>query len=175
MKGVIMLKLRRCLAGLILIAGAFLTSAVVAQPAPKRGEAAEVVANLYKQFAWQVLFSADQWPTLAAQPQAELEKYFDPALTALFLREQQCLASGKAEICNLEFDPIFASQDPAASNLTIKSAAADKVAVEFVYPSTKKKIRLNFKLVKTAKGWRIADIDYPNMRGMSLKKILQQP
>ena len=166
-----MLKLRRCL--VLLLSGFCLLSPALAGTSLTRDAGAALVTSLYKNFAWQAVFASDAGGTLAAQPRAELEKYFDAELTESFLKEQKCLARRKGELCHLDFDPLFASQDPAATNLTVKPAAGGKVMVEFVYPSGGEKIRLEFSLKSTAQGWRITDIRYLNMQGISLRKVLR--
>ena len=42
--------------------------------------------------------------------QRQLGRYFTPELTALFLKDAECRERTK-EICNLDFDPVFAAQD----------------------------------------------------------------
>ena len=45
------------------------------------------------------------------QPQAVLARYFDDQLVRLWLADLQCAARARA-ICNLDFSPIWNSQDP---------------------------------------------------------------
>lgn len=87
------------------------------------------------------------------------------------VQDRQC-ATTSGEPCNLDFDPIFASQDPAAIDLSIRSVPNDMVAVEFTYPSSGEKVKLEYRLAKSQAGWRIGDIRYPGMSDVSLKQLL---
>jgi len=63
----------------------------------------------------------------------------------------------------LDFDPIYASQDPELKDLQI--SAIDRngdVVVRFKYPSNGQKIIVKYKMKKISDGWRIADICYQN-------------
>jgi len=141
--------------------------------APDTG--ASVVARLYKDFAWQAiggqsdLFGED----VSHQPKPVLEQYFDAGLTRLLLQDASCQVKSQG-ICNLDFDLIFASQDPGVTDLDIGEAAAGIVPVEFKEVSEGGKTHLDFSIVKVAGKWRINDIIYKNMNGASLKKILSQ-
>jgi hypothetical protein len=144
------------------------------------GEAEGVVYHLYKDFGWMALFaSADEGSRylgkpITDQPRNVLRKYFNAELTQLLLNEASCNAKSKGELCNLEFDPIFASQDTAATNLTIKSIIDGEVMVQFIYPSNNQKIKLEYKLNKSEGSWKISDIIYFNNDQVSLKSILRK-
>lgn len=132
-----------------------------------------IVANLYKAFAWQALSNANDifGKPLSQQERPILQRYFDEELASLLVEDRQCIGQ-TGEICNVDFDPIFASQDPAAIALSIRSAPNDIVAVEFTYPSSGEKVRLEYQLAKSQAGWRISDIRYPGMSDASLKQLL---
>ena len=139
-----------------------------------------IVYQLYKDFGWSAVFDASGeakyylGKTIEEQLQDVLSKYFSPELVTLFLQEANCNAIRKGELCNLEFDPIFASQDPAASELSISSVENDNVTVQFIYPSNGMKVNLLYKLAKFKEGWRISDIIYPGNNAPSLKAILSR-
>lgn len=139
-----------------------------------------IVYQLYKDFGWSAVFDASGeakyylGKTIEEQSQDVLSKYFSPELVTLFLQEANCNAIRKGELCNLEFDPIFASQDPAASELSISSVENDNVTVQFIYPSNGMKVNLLYKLAKFKEGWRISDIIYPGNNAPSLKAILSR-
>jgi hypothetical protein len=144
-----------------------------------RETGASLVARLYKDFAWQALVSIDSvkeandvfGKDLAHQPSSVLGQYFDQTLSSLIARDADCAAKTR-EICKLDFDPIFASQDPSAADLVIKSLKPDKVRVEYSYPSSQEKIRLDYKVAEIAGKWRITDITYLSLGGTSLRSIL---
>ena len=101
----------------------------------------------------------------------QLSRYFSPALTALFLRDAECVERTK-EVCNLGFDPIFAAQDFGNEelNLVIEPAGTNKFKVTFTNLTRRSLI---YEVVKTDAGWRIDDIVYPE--GPTLKALLSTP
>ena len=94
------------------------------------------------------------------QPRAVLAQYFDDALVNLLLADRAC-ATKSHEICKLDSDPIWASQDPEATELKI-SAGSDSgmVAVRFRTPSSDGQVNLSYRMARTSRGWRIHDIVY---------------
>lgn len=137
-----------------------------------------VVSRLYKDFAWEAVVSRPDdvlnlfGASIESQPKNVLETYFDEDLTVLLLKNEAC-EKKNVDACNLDFDPIFSTQDSAASDLTIKSLDSSRIEVSFTYPSTKEKFVLSYVTKKTAHGWRIVDIVYHNRNEKSLKKILE--
>lgn len=132
-----------------------------------------IVASLYKSFAWQVLSSSIGvfGKPLTQQKSSVLRHYFDQDLASLLVKDGHCAAK-TGEPCNLDFDPIFASQDPAAIDLTIHFMPKDIVAVEFTYPASGENVRLEYRMIRKENGWRIDDIRYPGMSDASLKQVL---
>lgn len=70
---------------------------------------AAVVAQLYKDFAWEALVSdrARFGEGLAHQKPTVLERYFDPTLVALLVGDAECQVKVQG-ICNLDTDLLFA-------------------------------------------------------------------
>lgn len=133
-----------------------ITSTEAALRPPKANSPDGIVFKLYRDYAWEAVM-AQGWDGLLEQPRKVLEQYFDEKLSSLILRDQAC--AEKEGMCRLDFDPIWASQDPSAGDLTVeKTKKADIIAVKFRYPSTNKKILLKYRVTKTSKGWRISDI-----------------
>ncbi len=146
----------------ILIAGAICSASEPPQ--------VELVRTLYKTFAWQAIMDGKGNDDLVAQPRAVLEGYFDSALVELIRREDACR---HGELCALEFDPLFASQDPFLHDLAIeRSAKPDEVIVSFkqLDGTKERKVSIRFHLSKTPSGWRITDVVYS--KTMSLKQLL---
>ncbi len=139
----------------------------------------QVVYKLYRDFAWEAVIDVPDdarqivGAAVADQPLHVLENYFDHKLSALLVADSECTKKANGEICNLDFDPIFGSQDNAASDLTIDATSSGDVDVRYVYPSTGKKVELLFKVVRTSVGYRIRDIVYMSNGGKSLTDILQ--
>lgn len=85
-----------------------------------------VVYRLYKDFGWTAIFDGTVieeeerlGKPIAWQTFNVLNRYFTPELSKLILKEARCRISKRGELCNLEFDLMFASQDPAATDLLI--------------------------------------------------------
>ena len=162
------------MAGLLLAAASAAHAASDADP--RSGLA--VVERLYKDYGWQAIVAprADAnsafGKELNWQSKAVLETYFDPALAALIVQDANCKIKTH-ELCQLEFDPIFSSQDPSAADLRVKQLAPDRIAVEFRYPSNGEMIHLEYLLGTHAGQRRIVDVVYRNLGNASLKTILQ--
>lgn len=143
-------------------------------------EKKSVVYQLYKDFGWSAIFDVSVETELyLGKPIEEqspdiLSKYFSPELVKLFLKEAECKQFRKGELCNLEFDPIFASQDPAAMEIALSSAEGNVIIVQFRYPSNIAKINLKYQLQRIDNQWRISDIVYLGEPSVSLKEILSR-
>jgi hypothetical protein len=134
----------------------------------------DVVAWIYRDFAFDAIMPL-YWKneSLIEQPKKTLLLYFTDELTSLILKDRQCVKRTH-EICKLNFDPIFASQDPGATDLEITpDDKANTVHVQFRYPGSGEKINLSYKLEKTGRGWRIKDIIYSDA-GSLLKLLSDQ-
>ncbi|MEX8502677.1 MAG: hypothetical protein AB3X41_06510 [Leptothrix ochracea] len=138
---------------------------------------ASLVYRLYKDYAWEAIFYSSNdvkkhlGNRLVLQSKDELSKYFDDDLLLLLMGESDCVRKNVGELCRLEFNPIFSSQDPMVSDLTIKPVGLKKVEVTYKYPSNNQKITINYLMKQTKSGWLISDIEYV-MYNTSLKKIL---
>lgn len=116
-----------------------------------------MVFQLYKEYAWEAVLTGGP-DGLMQQPREVLESYFDTNLASLILKDRACVKK-RREICKLDFDPIWASQDPSAGDLNVEKTKNENIVkVQFRYPSTDERIELLYRLTKTSKGWRISDI-----------------
>ena len=151
-----------------------LAVAAVGHAAPVQHQEADVVVRLYKDFGWQAIVGSQGafGPGIEAQSKPILQRYFAPSLVSLLLKEADCNRKTK-EVCKLDFDPLFASQDPGASGLTVKGGAPGKVSVEFEYPSSRERIKIEYSMAKIGGRYRIANISYPTLEKASLLKILK--
>ncbi len=130
----------------------------------------DVVAWVYRDFAFTTIMDYWKHSLLIEQPKETLSLYFTDELAELILKDRKCVRETH-EICNLDFDPIFASQDPGAESLQIAPAnKGNRIHVQFTYPSNGEKITLVYEVQKTNRGWRIKDIIYKNRP--SLRKLL---
>ncbi|MHA6824561.1 DUF3828 domain-containing protein [Ralstonia pseudosolanacearum] len=143
------------------------------------GGPASIVYKIYGDYAWEALFSDQDeaskflGKSLLRQPKSVLVRYFDDDLASLLVLEESCVEKNPGELCNLDFNPIFASQDVSASELSVNDVGDGRVDVRFYYPSNNKKMVVSFLVKKTGGGWRIFDIFHEN-GGVSLKKILSR-
>lgn len=141
---------------------------------------ASVVTELYRAYAWEAVVSVTYDETsprlrhLADEKGAVLRQYFSPELTALLVADSECKVRTR-EICKLDFVPIFASQDPAAMDLSIKRIGPGSVKVSFTYPSSQEKIQIDYKVRLVGGKWLITDIVYPGLSNTSLRKLLTAP
>lgn len=155
---------------LALVASLLVTKAEASPRPPKANSPEGIVFQVYREYAWEAVM-AGGWGGLMEQSRNVLERYFDERLVSLILKDRAC--AEKEGMCRLDFGPIWASQDPSASGLTVeKTDKPNIIEVKFRYPSTDKKIELQYRVTKTAKGWRISDI---TGKDWSLLSILSSP
>lgn len=130
------------------------------------------VTATYRQIAWQaVLETGGSGPGLLDSAAARLSAVFDPALTALLLRQQRCLARSQGT-CALDFDPLWDSQDPLGTTAAVAPGARPDEVRVVLRRSGGRQTTLVHQLVLTPAGWRIADIRFGGQRP-SLKTLLQ--
>jgi hypothetical protein len=159
-----------CLPKRILVMVAVLVS-VCAFAGEKPPAAVELVARLYKEFAWETVIEEplNAGPGFTGQPARVLAKYLDPELVSLLVKDRMCAA--KAGLCKLDFLPLWDAQDVGATELKVLATADPKiVVVQFKYPSANEQRKLRFEMRQTAAGLRIHDIKYQG--GTSLRQIL---
>ena len=131
--------------------------------------------RLYKAFAWQAL-SVDKafGEALMDQPAATLSQYFDPTLTRLLADDAACQRR-KQEICHLDFDILFDSQDPRVTDLTIAVVSHNTVEVRYKDPVSDAETLITFTVSKHAQGWRISEVSYAKQGNKTLRKLLARP
>ncbi|RUL71066.1 DUF3828 domain-containing protein [Dyella choica] len=141
-----------------------------AEPVPNG--AAATVTQVYRDYAWQAVIDepANAGVDLFDQPAPVLGRYFDPHLVELIARDHQC-RERTHEVCRLDFAPIWDSQDPAASEMKIRTTSVpSKVSVDFAYPDKSTHVHILYVLSQTPAGWRITDIQGHDW---SLRKLLE--
>jgi len=135
----------------------------------------EAVTRLYRDFAWEVVFGSPPAGAtgFAQSPRATLIKYVDTSLARLLIADQTCLARGQG-ICNLDFAPLWGSQDPAAGALEIEATREPTIIrVKYTIPGSDQQVTVDLQLVRTPQGWRVRDIFYEG--GNSLRDLLSAP
>jgi hypothetical protein len=137
---------------------------------------AEVVARLYKDYAWQAFSTQSDLfgEGLGGESKATLQKYLTPDLAKLLVEDTACEIRTR-ELCNLDFDLLFDSQDPRITDLEVARLSPGNVRVQFKDPVTDKTTRIEYKLVMVSGKWRITDIIYSAHPQPSLKKVLSRP
>lgn len=162
------------------VLGFALASAVLGAASPRAGEVRvyrepqDVVAWLYRDFAWEAVMSSHfSDETFSDQSREVLERYFVKDLAALVLKDRECVRRTK-ELCKLGSHPLFDSSDPGASDLQVTWVPhSGLVHVMFTYPGNGQRIELDYKVVKSKSGWRVSDILYKE--GHTLRGILTLP
>jgi hypothetical protein len=142
----------------------------------------EFVESLYKQYAWVSVLSpaaASKFVALQDEKLLTLNKYFSRALSTAIHEDARCKGDTK-EICKIDFDILFASQDVFVSDLTVSHEVAGAVSVCFRTIDAKKCLRIE--AIQSANGWRITDIVYllkgstlTNLLGLESRTAVDQP
>jgi hypothetical protein len=167
---------------LLLLSGAGCLPPVYAFPVDSNlgAGSVEVVTRLYRDHAWEAMASSSGradtrfGPPIADAPRGVLEEYFEHHLADLLRNDADCQAKHEGEVCNLDFNILFSSQDPAATDLTIEALGKDRVIASFTYPSNSEKIRIEYVTVQTPRGWRIKDVIFHNRNDSTLANILER-
>ena len=143
--------------------------------APRQNGSGDIalIAKLYKNFAGQALGATQDvfGEPLQQQDETVLRQYFDPTLSALIVQDRECV-SRRAEVSNMDFDPLFGSQNTTVTDFTIQRESAGRIAVAFTSPSSGEKAKLLFHMKQSGAAWRINDVVYQDLRGASLRKLL---
>ncbi|GLQ50959.1 hypothetical protein ACFFJT_07130 [Dyella flava] len=131
-----------------------------------------LIVKLYKDYAWEAVIDepVDSDAGLLQQPVNILNRYFDPHMVSLILRDRVC--EEKNGICRLDYDPIWDSQDPGgAMGMKIQQMAdPSEVSVDFIYAGHAAHMHIVYVLSQTRDGWRISDIQGTTP---SLRKLLE--
>ena len=141
--------------------------------ADERSAGERLVQKLYQQFAWEAVMGGPDFrePGLLDQPKAVLEQFFTPEIAALLLKDR-AEAAAAGEVGRIDFLPLWYSQDPGASQLSVAAGSQpDAVTVSFLAGGENERTVLVFRLEETPAGVRIADIQYPG--GLSFAGLLQ--
>jgi len=150
---------------LAVVFATFAFTPLIAAAATKHiDERVALVAKIYRDYAWEAVIDEPDFQDrrLMQQPKEVLRRYFDDKLVQLILDDRRC-AERTGEICNLDYEPVWASQDPGASELKVTAGTDPAVVdVSFRYPSTQEEMHLRYRLSGTKRGWRVSDIEGPS-------------
>ena len=144
-----------------------------AQPKSTQESPEAIVVSLYHDYAWEVVLLSSNYVELLDQSKNELEKYFSPVLAQLLIKDRECKEKTN-DVCGLDFDPIYATQDRSfVHDLDVKTPnSSNEVKVQFKSSGTLPAFELTYKMIKTASGWRIDDINYGAGRS-TLRAVLE--
>ncbi len=129
-----------------------------------------VVTGLYKDYAWSAVFGAElssKMKSINTEDEKVLRKYFSAPLAKAIADDSRCTAKS-GELCKLDYDILFDSQDPAISDLNVVDCGKECVKVCFQERDKKKCITIAGRGEKGAA--RITDLVYED--GRSLRKSL---
>jgi hypothetical protein len=135
--------------------------------------AVELVQDLYRDSAWEAVMAGPEFrqPGLLDQPESVLKQFFTPGITALLLKDR-AEAAEAGEVGRIDFLPLWASQDPSASDLRVGAGPKpDTVTVSFQTVGAESRTEIVFVIEETPAGVRIADIKYPS--GNSFAALLK--
>jgi ABC-type transporter MlaC component len=136
--------------------------------------AADFVRQLYLTHAWETRDSTvtQDKPLFAASPTV-MRAVLDSSFVAAVMADRACQKRTDG-LCNLDFDPIWASQDPAGATYEVFGTPDPAIVrVELNYPSEPQPIVITYRLRLTRAGWRITDMGTKDW--VSLKKQLLSP
>lgn len=141
----------------------------LAGAAPHDAEVAAVRA-LYARYAEEAAIDDTLSPTLASAPAAVLRLHLTDGLTRLLLRDRDCQQRTR-EICRLDFAPMWDSQDPAGTRVSLRWDAGQGRVVAELRRGEGSARALAYSLMKLKDGWRIDDIEFGSGRP-SLRQLL---
>lgn len=155
------------------------TSAPTAPAAAATASAPEVtpvalVQSVYDAYAWEPVAdeSSAQRETLFSEPEPVLDRYFDDSFKAAILKDRACVERTK-EICNLDFLPIWQTQDPTGiKNVQVVAGKEPNSVIARFIGFFEEPMEVRYSMTQTARGWRISDMHFAE--GDSIKTILSQ-
>ncbi|MES2673322.1 MAG: hypothetical protein V4660_03740 [Pseudomonadota bacterium] len=130
------------------------------------------VWKLYHDFSWQALMHAGPDYPIHHQPVNILRKYFTEELADLIKNDYEC-AEKEKEICNLNFDIIFNSQDASILSISIDKQQSKNniVVVKFnEFEEESMRYSISYEVQNTKEGFKISNIIYSKSK--DLKKLL---
>ena len=140
--------------------------------AAAQSTAVALIAQMYEEYSWETEGpgSPGRKPLFSA-PAAVLQRFFDGPLTKAILADRACEARVQGE-CNLDFDPMWNSQDPGGvSAQVVPTRDSMVVQARLHYPYDNETRVVTYRLRNTPAGLRIADMSAP--RWPSLLKLLR--
>ncbi len=136
----------------------------------------EIVKSLY------AAAKGDKSPFFQSDDRARLDPYFTKSLGDLIWKD---FIDANGDVGALDFDPLYASQDPQPEDLVIgapglggdkKFGPENEAVVQVTFKDGEQKVMVSFRLIQGEdKQWRIDDIRYPSIDDLLLRQILSPP
>lgn len=135
--------------------------------------AVDVVRQMYAAYAWE---TDDQQVTkhtpLFAERSDVMARYLDGPLLHAVQKDRACQKRTQA-ICNLDFEPMWDSQDPGGATVAVEPTHAPAVVrARVAYPDHETRV-ITYRMRKVAGAWRVADM--AGAKWPSLLHVLQRP
>jgi hypothetical protein len=104
---------------------------------------------------------------------ADIRRYFEPSLATLMIADRKAAAT-RDEPPTLDGDPFVGAQEWEIKDLhvSVAEAGADRAVGTVAYKSFDAPVTITVDLVRTAHGWRIGDVHWPDgtLRGLLTAK-----
>jgi hypothetical protein len=146
---------------------ALLASPALAEPLP------DLVRKTYVQYAWVTLFSDPaieaKYKQLSKENLTHLRAIFVPDLALAIYQDSRCVIQS-GEICNLDSDILFSSQDPLAHDLVITSSGKNSATACFLAQQGRRRC-FEFEGKMSGGKMLIYDIKY-DQEGHTLRSML---
>ena len=158
----------------LLLAVALASAAVVSGMDGKRSPQVDLVRDLYKATAWEIVGFPDPGESLMDQPRGVFAESFEPTLADLLAREAECLR--RRSVCRLLHHPLFTVRDPFVRGLEVVATdTVSSVVARFAEGGggSERRTEIVFHLSGSGKNWRIENAFYPD--GTNLREILSAP
>jgi hypothetical protein len=96
---------------------------------------------------------------------AAVRRYFEPQLAGLMIKDINA-AKGRREVPKLDADPFIDGQDWETDSpvVTVREQGADKASATVTFKNFGAPTTVTIELVRSAPGWRIADIKWADRR-----------
>jgi hypothetical protein len=107
------------------------------------------------------------------QGRRQQQKFFDAKLAGLIWKDLTETPGG--EVGHLDFDPLYNAQDTQIKNFRVGAAVVrgDAAAVPVTFMNFDRRVKIDFRLVRTKGVWKISNIVYGG--DSDLVKILSEP
>ncbi|MBV1775310.1 YbjP/YqhG family protein [Burkholderiaceae bacterium DAT-1] len=131
------------------------------------------VKRIYHDFAWEdAEGTGTTRKTLLDESDEVWQRYFTPELIHLMRNDREC-AERSHEICWLDFAILWANQDPAMQNISIRRGRKTNIVeVKITRPNSPASTHIRYVVKQVGGRWLIDDVIY--QPDMTLKALLKK-